>query len=87
MAAPKGNKFAGNRKGIKNKKTTEIIESITWVLSLLETTLQQDIALLKPNERANLWNNLQEYIRPKLARTEAKIKVETDTFDISLKID
>lgn len=70
MPAPKGNKFAGSRKGKPNQRTVESVKRVERVLSILEETLEDDIAAINPNERVKLWNDLQEYIRPKLARTE-----------------
>lgn len=72
MAAPKGNNYAGSRKGVKNKRTQESIERVEWVLGLLEPNLEEDIASITSNERVKLWNDLQEYVRPKLARTQVE---------------
>lgn len=68
MKFEKGNK--GKPKGALNKKTIESVKRIEWVLGLLENKLQADIQKLTPRARVQLWNDLQEYIRPKLARTE-----------------
>lgn len=65
---PNGN--PGKPKGAKNKRTIEAEKRIEFVLSLLEETLEDDIEMMEPTERVKLWNGLQEYIRPKLARTE-----------------
>jgi hypothetical protein len=71
MAAKKGHKKVGGRgKGAQNKRTKVVMETIEKVLGYLNETIQDDIAMMKPVERAVMWNNLQEYIRPKLARTE-----------------
>lgn len=68
---PKGGKKIGGRsKGTVNKKTIESIKRVEFVLNLLEGSLDEDIAALDPKDRVKLWNDLQEYIRPKLARTE-----------------
>jgi len=70
MARQKGTpKTGGKTKGTPNKKTQEAVKRVEWVLSLLEPTLDADIESIKPSERVQLWNDLQEYIRPKLART------------------
>ena len=60
----------GRPAGALSQKTIEAVERVEFVLSLLEDTIEEDIEKLKPSERARLWNDLQEYIRPKLARTE-----------------
>jgi hypothetical protein len=73
MAAKKGQpKVAGRTKGTPNKRTQESIERVEWVLSLLEPTLESDIAAITEIERVRLWNDLQEYVRPKLARTQVE---------------
>jgi hypothetical protein len=70
MSAPKGNKFAGSRKGRPNKRTEESLKRIEYVLGLLDQTIDKDIKALESKERAKMWSDLQEYIRPKLARSE-----------------
>lgn len=73
MAAHKGQKKVGGRqKGTPNKKTVESVKRVEYVLNLLETSIDADIKKLTPVQRVTLWNDLQEYIRPKLARTEVK---------------
>ena len=66
----KGKKTGGKRKGTPNKRTVESAKRVEFVLNLLEGSLDEDIAALDPKDRVKLWNDLQEYIRPKLARTE-----------------
>lgn len=85
MAAPKGNKFAGNRKGVPNKRTIESVQRIEWVLGKLEETLEYDLTQISSLERVKLWDNLQEYIRPKLARTE--LTTNDNTVNFIVKID
>ena len=71
MAFQKGKpKTGGKKKGTPNKRTESILKRIEYVLSILDTTIETDIAELKEVERAKMWQDLQEYIRPKLARTE-----------------
>ena len=72
MAAKKGNKHAGSRKGIPNKRTKEAIERVEWVLGILEETLEADLKKLSHSQKTLMWKDLQEYVRPKLARTEMK---------------
>jgi len=64
----KGNK--GKPKGAKSKKTIEAVRRVEYVIGLLEENLDRDIRMLESKERVNLWNTLQEYVRPKLQRTE-----------------
>ena len=61
---------SGKKKGSKNKRTEEQLKRIEYVLEILDTSIDKDIKALEPRERAKLWVDLQEYIRPKLARTE-----------------
>lgn len=61
-------KTGGKVKGNPNHRTKEAIERVEWVLGLLEPNLMTDIQALESNERVKLWNDLQEYVRPKLAR-------------------
>jgi len=63
---PKG----GSRKGVPNKKTQIALKSIELVMSTLDKTIINDIEDLPPVERVKMWQSLQEYLRPKLARTE-----------------
>lgn len=73
----------GSRKGVPNKRTVESVKRVEWVLSILEKTLEDDIEAVNPNERVKLWNDLQEYIRPKLARTE----IDTGNSKVEINID
>ena len=66
---------SGRKKGSLNKKTTETIKTIEYVLGLLDEHMESDIALLKPAERTKMWEILQEYRSPKLARTENKLEL------------
>ena len=81
MAAPKGHNFnpKGRGKGNQNKKTKEVKEKIEWALGLLEETIEADIKSLPPSQRAALWKDLQEFVRPKLARTETKVEGQVDS--------
>lgn len=73
MAAQKGHKKVGGRvKGTPNKVTAQTKERIQRVIEALDETLLYDLSQMRPQERAMLWKDLQEYITPKLARTEMK---------------
>ncbi len=73
MAKAKGSPKTGGRSaGTPNKKTVEVVSRIERVLTCLDETIEYDIMQLTPKDRALLWKDLQEYIRPKLARTEMK---------------
>ncbi len=72
---PKGlPKTGGRSKGAKNKRTVEAVQRVEWVLSLIEQHIERDVKVIEPNERMRLWNDLQEYVRPKLARTDIDLK-------------
>jgi DNA-directed RNA polymerase beta subunit len=58
------------RKVGPNKKSKAVIASIQYVMSLCEKHMETDIEALTPLQRVRLWADLQEYIRPKLARIE-----------------
>lgn len=62
----------GRTKGTPNKKTKETKERLEWVIGLLEETLEADLKKLSPSQKTLMWKDLQEYVRPKLARTEMK---------------
>jgi hypothetical protein len=79
MAAPKGNKFAGSRKGIPNKTTTEIREAYQLLIeSNLDnlTTWLKRIAAKDPERAIRILADLSEFVLPKLARTEIKMEGE-----------
>lgn len=83
MPFKKGHKkIAGKKPGTPNKRTAESVERVEFVLSLLEETLEEDIAKLPPRERTAMWKDLQEYVRPKLARVDNRVTGEVNvTFE------
>lgn len=82
---PKGlPKTGGRKKGTVNKKTSEILKSIEYVLGLLQENIEKDIKQLSPNERTRMWDNLQEYIRPKLSRVENQHEMVGLTKDVTI---
>jgi hypothetical protein len=58
------------KKGVRNKRSLEIIRSIEEACRLLGATMEEDIKALSPLKRMEMWCNLQEYLRPRLARVE-----------------
>jgi len=76
----KGN--PGKPKGAISKKTKDQLKRVEYVLGLLEQTIDSDIENLKPRERALLWVDLQEYVRPKLARTELTGEVKQTVIQV-----
>jgi len=85
----KGFKTGGRKKGVVNAVTKEHKERVEFVLGLLEETLEADIEAIGEVERVKLWNSLQEFVRPKLARTEhtgsVEVKTITDTTKFTIK--
>ena len=63
----------GKPKGAKNKVTSEQRERIEKVLAMLDETLDEDLEKMKAKERVDLWAALQEYIQPKLQRTQVEV--------------
>lgn len=66
----KGKKTGGRKKGSINKVTAECRQRIEFVLGLLDENIEKDIKAIGEVERVKLWASLQEFVRPKLARTE-----------------
>jgi len=67
----------GRPKGAKDKFKQETKRRIDKVLTQLEETLEADIKALPDVQRVKLWTELQEYINPKLQRTEIKGEITT----------
>ena len=77
----------GRLKGTPNKLTTEKKKRLEWIVELLEETIEDNIAALKPKEKVDLWMNLQEYVRPKLQRMNVDLgptedKLTKITFEV-----
>lgn len=74
-----------SRKGIKDKFGRESMERIDKVLTQLEETLEADIKALGTSNRVKLWYELQEYVNPKLSRTEIKGEITTGPKKVGFK--
>ena len=61
------------RTGTPNKLTYEAKQRIERVLEILDESLETDLQALSPKEKVQLWMDLQEFIRPKLQRTQNDI--------------
>ena len=68
----------GRPKGAKDKFKQETKRRIDKVLTQLEETLEADIMALPDHQRVKLWTELQEYINPKLQRTEIKADINVE---------
>ena len=71
-------KFAKGHPGLKpkgspNKVTIEMKQRIERVLEILDESLETDLMALSPKEKVQLWMDLQEFIRPKLQRTQTDL--------------
>jgi hypothetical protein len=69
MAAPKGNKFAGSRKGVKNKKTEQWESFCEYLTNGGIERAQQELHALEGKDFINAIIALLEFTKPKLART------------------
>lgn len=71
-----GNKLAGSRKGIKNKKTQqwEVFEEFMMNRGL--ERFEQEIQALEGKDFVDKVIQMMEYFKPKLARTEVKEKID-----------
>ena len=73
--------------GTPNKLTVETKQRIERVLEILDETLETDLLALSPKEKVQLWMDLQEFIRPKLQRTQTDLtskgeKITKITFEV-----
>ena len=71
-------KFAKGHPGLKpkgspNKVTIEMKQRIERVLEILDESLETDLMALSPKEKVQLWMDLQEFIRPKLQRSQTDL--------------
>jgi len=71
-----GNK--GKPKGALNKITSEQKKRVEWALDILDQNVEEDLKKMRPFDRVRLWADLQEYIRPKLQRTNVEIGNKED---------
>lgn len=71
MPFEKGNKHGkGRPKGSQNKTTVQMKEFLMSVSEHLEEGLLDDLQELQPIDRIKVWLSLQEYLLPKLSRTD-----------------
>jgi hypothetical protein len=67
----KGHKLAtGRPKGSQNKTTSETKAFLTRISNKLGEKVEEDLDLMDPKDRVKIWLELQEYLIPKLSRTE-----------------
>jgi hypothetical protein len=56
------------RKGAISKRDKEYIDGIRYVLNLLEKNIEEEIKLLKPKQKMDLWVHLLRYVCAKPPR-------------------
>jgi hypothetical protein len=67
--------------GTPNKVTVETKQRIERVLEILDESLETDLQALSPKEKVQLWMDLQEFIRPKLQRTQTDLTSKGETIN------
>ena len=72
MAAPKGNKFAGSRKGVPNKKTEQWEIFADYCVNGGLEKFQRELNALKGKHFVDSFTNLLEFHKPRLSRAEVK---------------
>lgn len=77
---PKGSQKTGGRvAGVKNKKTVEQLARAERILQLIENDyFENDIKLISPGQRMDLYQNMLEYTAPKLSRVEQTGETKTE---------
>ncbi|MEI8048885.1 MAG: hypothetical protein WCI92_16000 [Bacteroidota bacterium] len=69
---------SGRPKGAINKTTRLQKEQILEAIGFCGATLKEDIEKMSPKERVDAWMNLQEFLLPKLARTQVEVEGQID---------
>ena len=69
MPAPKGNKFAGSRKGVPNKKTSQWEAFSQYCVEGGLERFERELNTLEGKDYVNAFINLLEFHKPKLNRT------------------
>jgi hypothetical protein len=60
----------GRPKGAINKTTAETKSFLIRISNKLGECVEEDLELMDPKDRVKIWLELQEYLIPKLSRTE-----------------
>lgn len=72
----------GKPRGLKNKKTREVLARIDEIMVLLDETFESDIKKLSPTQKIKIRVDLLEYQIPKLMRTEILGELDTIFRDV-----
>lgn len=67
---PGNNLSKGRPKGAINKTTSETKAFLARISNKLGERIEEDLDLMEPKDRVKIWLELQEYLIPKLSRTE-----------------
>jgi hypothetical protein len=67
---PGNNLSKGRPKGAINKTTAETKSFLIRISNKLGECVEEDLELMDPKDRVKIWLELQEYLIPKLSRTE-----------------
>ena len=71
MPFQQGNNLSkGRPKGAVNKTTAETRAFLTRISNKLGEKVEEDLEMMEPKDRVKIWLELQEYLIPKLSRTE-----------------
>lgn len=60
----------GRPKGAVNKTTAETKSFLAKIANKLGQHIEEDLEMMEPKDRVKIWLELQEYLIPKLSRTE-----------------
>ena len=80
MAAPKGNKFAGSRKGIKNKRTQQWEEFTAYCLEGGLERFREELDKLSGKDYVQVYLKLLEFHKPRIQELQCK---STDVLNIT----
>jgi hypothetical protein len=69
----------GRPKGAVGKITKQVKDSLQFVMERLESTIVEDIQKVTPQRRLQLYTDLMQFVKPKLASTKADVDVKTDS--------
>lgn len=67
---PGNNLSKGRPKGAINKTTAETKSFLARIANKLGEHIEEDLEMMEPKDRVKIWLELQEYLIPKLSRTE-----------------
>lgn len=82
MPFKKGKEKTGGRdQGVQNKSTLAIKNAFAIIVEGNIEQLKEDLAMMKPTDRARLIVEMAEYIIPKQSRVQAEVDLGENTKD------